>query len=78
MLVGKAPEPSITKLGDEVFAVGKDSQTIFVNTNGDPSLKYAVKWPEAPTALGNYKVLFRVIEYFLSFNLTLFNLFFSF
>ncbi|KAK6634046.1 hypothetical protein RUM43_001658 [Polyplax serrata] len=51
VLVGKAPEPSITKLGDEVFAVGKDSQTIFVNTNGDPSLKYAVKWPEAPTAL---------------------------
>lgn len=52
VLVGKAPEPSITKIEGGLFAVGKDSQTIFVNANGDPPLKYAVKWPEPPTALG--------------------------
>ena len=53
-MVGKAPEPSITKLGDDVFALGKDSQSIFINTNGDPTLKYAVKWPEVPATVGQY------------------------
>lgn len=51
--VGRAPEPSITKLGGDVFALGKDTQCIFINKNGDPTLKYAVKWPEVPVALGN-------------------------
>ncbi|KAJ9588748.1 hypothetical protein L9F63_017952, partial [Diploptera punctata] len=48
---GKFPEPSITKLSDSTFALGKDTQSIFMNTKGDPILKYAVKWTEVPVGV---------------------------
>jgi hypothetical protein len=48
----KHPEPSITKLSDNTFALGKDTQSIFMNTKGDPIQKYAVRWSEVPLAIG--------------------------
>ncbi|XP_021925898.1 vam6/Vps39-like protein isoform X1 [Zootermopsis nevadensis] len=48
---GKHPEPSITKLSDNTFALGKDTQSIFMNTEGDPIQKYAVRWSEVPLAI---------------------------
>ncbi|XP_067011579.1 vam6/Vps39-like protein [Anabrus simplex] len=42
-------EPIITKLSDNTFALGKDSQSILMNTKGDPTHKYAIKWSEIPT-----------------------------
>jgi hypothetical protein len=49
---GKNPEPCITKLSDNTFALGKDTQSIFINTKGDPTQKYAVRWSEVPLAIG--------------------------
>lgn len=51
---GKHPEPCITKLSDNTFALGKDTQSIFMNTKGDPIQKYAVRWSEVPLAIGKY------------------------
>jgi hypothetical protein len=48
------PEPSITKLSDNTFALGKDTQSIFMNTQGDPIQKHAVRWSEVPLAIGRY------------------------
>ncbi|KAJ8895019.1 hypothetical protein PR048_000328, partial [Dryococelus australis] len=45
---GKHLEPSITKLSDETFALGKDMQSIFMDTKGNPTQKYAVKWSDVP------------------------------
>jgi hypothetical protein len=52
--MGKTQEPSITKLSDNTFALGKDCQSIFMNTKGEAIQKLAVKWPEVPQTLGNY------------------------
>jgi hypothetical protein len=53
---GKHPEPSITKLSDSTFALGKDTQSIFMNTKGDPIQKYAVKWSDVPIGMGKLAV----------------------
>ncbi|XP_063228747.1 vam6/Vps39-like protein [Bacillus rossius redtenbacheri] len=45
---GKHLEPSITKLSDDTFALGKDTQSIFMDTKGNPTQKYAVKWSDVP------------------------------
>ncbi|PSN56238.1 Vam6/Vps39-like protein [Blattella germanica] len=49
--IEKHPEPLITKLSDSTFALGKDMQSIFMNTEGHPIQKYAVKWSEAPLGM---------------------------
>lgn len=48
---GKHLEPSVTKLSDSIFILGKDTQSIFMNTHGDPAFNYAVKWSEVPIEL---------------------------
>lgn len=52
--MGKTQEPCITKLSDNTFALGKDCQSIFMNTKGEAIQKLAVKWPEVPQALGKF------------------------
>lgn len=48
---GKHQEPLITKLSETTFALGKDMQSIFMNTEGNPIQKYAVKWSEVPVVV---------------------------
>ncbi|XP_057329506.1 vam6/Vps39-like protein isoform X1 [Microplitis mediator] len=47
---GKPPKPSITKLSDSSFALGKDSQSIIMNTSGDLIQHNPVKWTDSPAA----------------------------
>ncbi|KAG8034753.1 hypothetical protein G9C98_007829, partial [Cotesia typhae] len=47
---GKPPKPSITKLSNSSFALGKDSQSIIMNTTGDLIQHNPVKWTDSPIA----------------------------
>ncbi|XP_012264302.2 vam6/Vps39-like protein [Athalia rosae] len=47
---GKSPEPGITKLSDSSFALGKDSQSILMNTKGELVQHNSVKWADSPIA----------------------------
>lgn len=49
---GKSPEPSITKLSDTSFALGKDSQSIIMDTKGDLVQHNPIKWSDSPCAIG--------------------------
>ncbi|KAF4521840.1 hypothetical protein B566_EDAN003714, partial [Ephemera danica] len=49
--MGKPQEPSITKLSESTFALGKDQQSIFMNNKGEAIQRLAEKWPEIPQAL---------------------------
>jgi len=48
---GKEQEPLVLKLPDDRLALKRDEQTIFLNTEGEPTQKYAVTWSEAPICL---------------------------
>ncbi|XP_024940137.1 vam6/Vps39-like protein isoform X2 [Cephus cinctus] len=48
---GKSPEPSITKLSDSSFALGKDSQSIIMNTKGELIQHNSIKWSDSPSAI---------------------------
>ncbi|XP_031786961.1 vam6/Vps39-like protein [Nasonia vitripennis] len=48
---GKSPEPSITKLSDNSFVLGKDSQSVIMDTNGELIQHNPVKWSDLPSAL---------------------------
>uniref|UniRef100_A0A2R5L8B9 Putative vacuolar assembly/sorting n=1 Tax=Ornithodoros turicata TaxID=34597 RepID=A0A2R5L8B9_9ACAR len=48
---GKQPEPLCVKLSDDSFALGRDEMIIFVNSEGQPTHKYAVHWTEPPICL---------------------------
>lgn len=52
---GKNIEPNVIKLNDTTFALIKDSQSVFVETDGNLLVKNAVKWTEMPLAVGNIK-----------------------
>ncbi|KAL7299998.1 hypothetical protein TKK_0007311 [Trichogramma kaykai] len=47
---GKAPEPSITRISDNTFVLGKDSQSLVVDTNGEMFQHHPVKWTDFPCA----------------------------
>ncbi|CAB0045023.1 unnamed protein product [Trichogramma brassicae] len=47
---GKAPEPSITRISDNTFVLGKDSQSLVVDTNGEMVQHHPVKWTDFPCA----------------------------
>jgi hypothetical protein len=49
---GKSPEPSITKLSNNSFVLGKDSQSVIMDTNGELIQHNPVKWSDLPGALG--------------------------
>ncbi|KAF7989189.1 hypothetical protein HCN44_007719 [Aphidius gifuensis] len=46
---GKPPKPSITKLSDNSFALGKDSQSIIMNTMGELIQHNPIKWSDSPS-----------------------------
>ncbi|XP_059481354.1 vam6/Vps39-like protein [Neocloeon triangulifer] len=47
----KPQEPSVTKLSDRTFALGKDCKTILMNTVGEALQNVPVKWKEPPEAI---------------------------
>ncbi|XP_049943822.1 vam6/Vps39-like protein [Schistocerca serialis cubense] len=49
--MGKHQEPSVTKLSNGIFALGKDQQSIFMTTTATPAYKHAVKWSDVPVAI---------------------------
>ena len=51
---GKSPEPSITKLSDTSFVLGKDSQSVIMDTKGELIQHNPVKWSDLPGALGKF------------------------
>ncbi|XP_046383475.1 vam6/Vps39-like protein [Ischnura elegans] len=50
---GKNLEPSITRLADNSLALGKDSQTILMDTKGTPAQKFPIKWSDVPTHIAH-------------------------
>ncbi|KZC13482.1 PREDICTED: vam6/Vps39-like protein [Dufourea novaeangliae] len=48
---GKSPEPSITKLSDASFLLGKDSQSFIMDTKGELIQHNSVKWSDTPSAI---------------------------
>ncbi|XP_043251331.1 vam6/Vps39-like protein [Colletes gigas] len=48
---GKSPEPSVTKLSDNSFVLGKDSQSFVMDTQGELIQHNPVKWPDTPSAI---------------------------
>ncbi|XP_065215173.1 vam6/Vps39-like protein [Planococcus citri] len=48
---GRNMEPNVIKLNDSTFALIKDSQSVFVETDGNLLVKNAVKWTEMPLAV---------------------------
>lgn len=64
---GKSPEPSITKLSDSSFVLGKDSQSFVMDTKGELVQHSPVKWSDAPNAIGTESKLYFIILLFISF-----------
>ncbi|XP_076620743.1 vacuolar protein sorting 39 [Colletes latitarsis] len=48
---GKSPEPSVTKLSDNSFVLGKDSQSFVMDTQGELIQHNPVKWSDTPSAI---------------------------
>ncbi|TGZ32275.1 Vam6/Vps39-like protein [Temnothorax longispinosus] len=48
---GKSPEPSITKLSDSSFVLGKDSQSFIMDTKGELVQHNPVKWSDTPNVI---------------------------
>lgn len=48
---GKSPEPSVTKLSDSSFVLGKDFQSFVMDTKGELVQHSPVKWSDAPSAI---------------------------
>lgn len=70
---GKSPEPSVTKLSDSSFVLGKDSQSFVMDTKGELVQHSPVKWSDAPNAIGTDSKLFlQFIFYLFKLQLTKF------
>ncbi|XP_047347409.1 vam6/Vps39-like protein [Vespa velutina] len=48
---GKSPEPSVTKLSDNSFVLGKDSHSIVMDTKGELIQHNPIKWPDTPSVI---------------------------
>lgn len=48
---GKSPEPSVTKLSDSSFVLGKDSQAFIMDTKGELVQHNPVKWSDTPSVI---------------------------
>lgn len=62
---GKSPEPSITKLSDGSFVLGKDSQSFIMDTKGELVQHNPVKWSDTPNAIGIENRLSLLFSFFL-------------
>lgn len=61
---GKSPEPSVTKLSDHSFVLGKDSQSFVMDTQGELIEHNSIKWSDTPSAIGT-QFKFSLIKYML-------------
>lgn len=60
---GKSPEPSVTKLSNTTFALGKDSQSIIMDTKGDLVQNNPIKWSDFPSEIGiNLLIKFQLLK----------------
>ena len=57
---GKLLEPTVTKMIDDRLALGRDEMTIFIDSEGNPTQKYALTWTDIPLVNG---VLFLCDKY---------------
>ncbi|XP_017764075.1 PREDICTED: vam6/Vps39-like protein [Eufriesea mexicana] len=48
---GKCPEPSVTRLSDNSFVLGKDSQSFIMDTKGELIQHTSIKWSDTPSAI---------------------------
>ncbi|KAL2716858.1 vam6/Vps39-like protein [Vespula squamosa] len=48
---GKSPEPSVTKLSDNSFVLGKDSHSIVMDTEGELIQHNPIKWSDTPSVI---------------------------
>lgn len=49
---GKLLEPTVARLADDRLALGRDEMTIFIDSEGNPTQKYALSWSEPPVVMG--------------------------
>ena len=49
---GKQLEPTVTRLNDDRLALGRDEMTIFIDSEGNPTQKYALTWTDIPSVMG--------------------------
>lgn len=69
---GKSPEPSVTKLSDNSFVLGKDFQSFVMDTKGELVQHNPIKWSDAPSTIGmQNKLYFLISLFFLSLKLQL-------
>ncbi|KAG8183005.1 hypothetical protein JTE90_017093 [Oedothorax gibbosus] len=48
---GNQQEPLVSLLPNDQLAVGSDEQTILIDSEGNPTMKYSIKWSKVPIAL---------------------------
>ncbi|XP_078593471.1 vam6/Vps39-like protein isoform X1 [Branchiostoma floridae x Branchiostoma japonicum] len=48
---GKQLEPLVTRLSEDRLALGRDDMTIFIDSEGQPTQKYALTWSDIPVVL---------------------------
>ncbi|XP_070577538.1 vam6/Vps39-like protein [Ptychodera flava] len=48
---GKQLEPTVTRLGEERLALGRDEMSIFIDSEGQPTQKYALTWNDIPIVI---------------------------
>lgn len=51
-------EPTITKLSEDLMALGRDNMSIIIDSEGEPAKKYALRWSDVPTVLGMHAYIF--------------------
>jgi len=44
-------EPMVTRLQDDRLALGRDQMTIFIDSEGMPTQKYALTWNDIPSIM---------------------------
>jgi hypothetical protein len=49
---GKQLEPTVMRLTDDRLALGRDEMTIFIDSDGNPTQKYALTWTDIPGVMG--------------------------
>ena len=45
-------EPNVTKLSEDMLALGRDNMSIIIDSEGQPAKKYALTWSDVPLVLG--------------------------
>ena len=45
-------EPTVTRLSEDMLALGRDMMSIIIDSEGNPAKKYALTWSDYPQVLG--------------------------